>query len=74
MNRIKPLISNDTIEIHPKNINPFNAPNTTAYIASTNFPNALPLNDNDRRYFVLSLPSTAAIIEPKNDLPSPSTP
>lgn len=53
LNRIKPLISNDTIEIHPKNINPYNAPNTTAYIASTNFPNALPLNDNDRRYFVL---------------------
>jgi hypothetical protein len=53
LNKIKPLISNSTIEIHPKNINPYNVPNTTAYIASTNFVNALPLTDNDRRYYVL---------------------
>lgn len=53
LNRIKPLISNDTIEIHPKGIDPYIAPNTTAYLASTNFLNALPLDNNDRRYFIL---------------------
>lgn len=53
LNRVKPLITNDTIEIHPKRVNPFTAPNTTAYLASTNFIDALPLDNNDRRYFIL---------------------
>jgi hypothetical protein len=53
INSIKPLITNPTVEIHAKNINPYTAPNTTAYMLTTNFQNALPLNDNDRRYFIL---------------------
>jgi hypothetical protein len=53
LNRIKPLITNDTIEIHPKNLNPYNVPNTSAYLAMTNHGNALPVTDNDRRYFIL---------------------
>lgn len=50
LNRIKPLITNPTIEIHAKNINPYNTINTAAYLLTTNYQNALPINDNDRRY------------------------
>lgn len=53
MNRIKPFISNPTINVHPKHANNYTAINTTAYIAFTNFIDAVPLGDNDRRYMIL---------------------
>lgn len=53
VNKIKPFISNTAINVHRKNIDPFTALNTTAYMAATNFPDAVPINDNDRRWFVL---------------------
>ena len=53
LNQVKPLITNDVIEIHRKGIDPYNVPNTAAYLLATNFRDALPLDDNDSRYFVL---------------------
>lgn len=53
LNSIKPYITNDTIDIRAMNTDSYNAPNTTAYMLTTNFQNALPLSDTDRRYFVL---------------------
>jgi hypothetical protein len=53
LNKIKPYVTNNAVNVHPKNVNPYTALNTTAYFATTNFRDALPLNDNDRRYFVL---------------------
>lgn len=53
LNQIKPLITNDVIEIHRKGVDPYNIPNTSSYILATNFRDALPLSDNDSRYFVL---------------------
>lgn len=53
LNKIKPYITNDAINVHPKNVNPYTALNTTAYMATTNFKDALPLTDNDRRYLIL---------------------
>jgi hypothetical protein len=53
MNSMKPLITNPTIEIHAKNLSQYNIVNTQAYMLTTNFQNALPLNDADRRYFVI---------------------
>lgn len=53
LNKIKPFITNNAINVHPKNVNPYTALNTTAYMATTNFMDALPVNDNDRRYFIL---------------------
>lgn len=52
-NKIKPYISNAAINIHPKNVNPYTAYNTTAYMAGTNYIDAIPLDDTDRRNFVL---------------------
>lgn len=71
MNSIKPLITNPTIEIHAKNMSQYNVPNTQAYFLTTNFQNALPLNDSDRRYFVLmsQFQSGAAIVEFQNENP-----
>lgn len=53
LNKIKPLITNAVIEIHPKGKDPYNVENTSNYYLPTNFRDALPLNDNDRRYCVL---------------------
>ncbi len=56
LNSIKPCIANDTIAVHPKGGDEYNCPNTMNYIAFTNYVDALPLDDNDRRWFVLFTP------------------
>jgi hypothetical protein len=53
LNRIKPFITNNVVEIHPKGHKVFNCVNTTSYLLFTNFKDALPLDDNSRRYLVL---------------------
>jgi hypothetical protein len=53
LNAMKPLITNSTIEVHAKRENPFEAPNTQSYLLFTNYADALPIGDSDRRYFVL---------------------
>ena len=52
-NRVKPFITNDMIEIHPKGRNPYNVQNTTNYILFTNYRDAMPLSANERRFLVL---------------------
>jgi hypothetical protein len=53
INRIKPLITNAVIPIHAKGKEAYDVENTSNYYLPTNFRDALPLNDNDRRYCVL---------------------
>lgn len=53
INRLKPNITNDTIEVHPKGKAPYNAVNTSNYLLFTNHKDALPLDDNSRRYLIL---------------------
>lgn len=53
INRIKPFITNNIIEIHPKGGKQYNVVNTTSYLMFSNFKDALPLDDNTRRYLVL---------------------
>lgn len=53
INKIKPFITNPVIEIHAKGRDPFDAENTTNYYMPTNFKDALPLTDNNRRFCVL---------------------
>lgn len=53
INKVKPLITNSVIEVHAKGRDPYNVENTTNYYLPTNFRDALPLNENDRRYCVL---------------------
>jgi hypothetical protein len=52
LNRIKPFITNQFIEIHPKGQKVRNVVNTTSYFLTSNFQDALPIDDNDSRYLV----------------------
>ena len=55
-NRIKPFITNDVVNIHKKGRDAYDAVNVTNYLAVTNSKNALPINDNDRRFMVIFTP------------------
>lgn len=57
-NRLKPLITNDTVEIHRKGKDSYEVWNTQNYISFTNFSDALPLTDTDRRYMIIFSPFT----------------
>lgn len=54
--RLKPYISNDRIAVHKKGIDEYTAVNTVNYIAFTNHDDAMPLEDSDRRWFVIFTP------------------
>lgn len=53
LNKMKTFITNPIIEVHAKGKDPFNIPNTVSYFLPTNYRDALPLSENDRRYGVL---------------------
>lgn len=53
LNRMKPFITNDIVEVHPKGRAVMNVRNTTNYLFFTNFKDALPIDDDSRRYMVL---------------------
>lgn len=53
LNRVKPYITNTINEIHPKGKAVRNVLNTTSYLMFTNYRDALPIDDTDRRYLVL---------------------
>lgn len=57
-NRLKPVITNDTVEIHSKGKDPYEVWNTQNYISFTNYMDALPLTDSDRRYHIIFSPFT----------------
>lgn len=52
LNNLKPYITNPMIETTAKGKDPISALNTTNYFALTNFQDAIPINENDRRYAV----------------------
>jgi hypothetical protein len=51
LNKLKPYITNDAVPIRRMNTDVYNVPNTVNYMMGTNFKNALPLNEEDTRYF-----------------------
>jgi hypothetical protein len=53
VNSLKPFISNLTVSCTKKGVDPKTVFNTTNYIAFTNFKDAIPLDDTDRRYCVM---------------------
>lgn len=72
-NMLKPLITDDMIQINDKGISPFTTYNTANYICFSNFKNALPLEPHDRRWWIifctiLSLDELSEIVgEPVED-------
>ncbi len=53
VNAIKPLITDRMIQINEKNVKPYVTPNTINYLFHTNFKDAVPLGDDDRRWWVI---------------------
>lgn len=53
LNKIKPNIANHILEVHPKGKAPYNAKNTTSYLMFSNFKDALPIDDDARRFAIL---------------------
>jgi hypothetical protein len=56
VNALKPLITDDMIQINDKGIRPFMTLNTANYICFTNAKDALPLDENDRRWWIIFIP------------------
>jgi hypothetical protein len=54
MNRLKPHITNSTIEIHPKGKASYSAPNTTNFLILSNYLDGAPITEGDRRYCFFS--------------------
>lgn len=60
MNRLKPFITNTSVEIHPKGRASYTAPNVSNYVIFSNYLDGAPVDEGDRRYmFVSSQLSTA---------------
>lgn len=53
LNKIKPIITNHVIEVHPKGKAAYNAINTTTYFMTTNYKDAIPIDEGSRRFLVL---------------------
>jgi len=53
LNMMKPLITNDVIQVEEKGKDSRNVPNFTSYFLLTNHRDAIPLDDGDRRYCVV---------------------
>ncbi len=56
LNAVKPLITDDFIQVNPKGFKTYNTPNFVNYIAFTNSKDALPLITSDRRWWVVHCP------------------
>lgn len=52
-NKLKPFITNESIEVHPKGRPTYQAVNTTQYIVFSNYLDGVPITDTDRRYMFL---------------------
>lgn len=53
LDKLKRPVSDPSVDVRMMTKDSFEVPNFTNYVMFTNFPDALPINNNDRRYFVL---------------------
>jgi hypothetical protein len=56
---LKAPISNDTISVHCKGRDAYQAPNYTNYLLLSNHPDGMPVSEGDRRFFFLRVSMTA---------------
>ena len=63
MNRLKPMITNTVIEVHPKGRPSYVAPNVSNYLIFSNYLDGAPIGEKDRRYMFLSSRLELADIE-----------
>jgi len=53
LDKMKEYVTNRTVPIRRMQKDAYNIPNITNYVMFTNYPDALPINNNDRRYYIL---------------------
>lgn len=53
VNSLKPLITDNNVQINRKGIDQYSTINTTNYVCFTNFKDALPLDGDDRRWWII---------------------
>ncbi len=53
LDKLKRPVSDPSVDVRMMQRDSFEVPNFTNYVMFTNFPDALPINNNDRRYFIL---------------------
>lgn len=64
VNSLKPLITDRIIQINEKNVKPYTTYNTCNYLCFTNYVDAIPLTEDDRRWWVVFVPfNTLAEVE-----------
>lgn len=51
-NQMKDLITGETVRINPKGLPPYAIPNRTNFFCLTNYEDAIPMDDNDRRFII----------------------
>ncbi len=56
INALKPLLTDRMIQINEKGVKPYRTLNTANYICFTNSKDALPLEESDRRWWVIFVP------------------
>ncbi|MDE2283082.1 MAG: primase C-terminal domain-containing protein, partial [Hyphomicrobiales bacterium] len=63
--KLHPLISEDTVHVDMKNRNDFDMPNVIAGLFGSNRPDALTMDDSDRRYLIVSTDRDGKILKPR---------
>jgi hypothetical protein len=53
MNKVKPLITNTLVSVRRMQVDWYEVLNTATYFFTTNFKDALPIDENDSRYFIM---------------------
>lgn len=53
LNKVKPLITNVLVSVRRMNTDWYEVVNTATYFFTTNFKDALPIDENDSRYFIM---------------------
>lgn len=53
LDKLRPFLSNETVNVRRMQTDLYETPNVTNYVMFTNYLDALPINENDRRYFVI---------------------
>lgn len=57
-NKLKPLITNDTVRVEAKHITSYLTVNVTNYLLFSNYGDGLPIDSEDQRYFMLRVALT----------------
>lgn len=65
LNSLKPIITNDYVSIRRMRADSYMVPNTANIMAYTNFADALPISEGDRRYMMIATSPTKAEIAAK---------